>query len=115
MAYLKRCYKQEKDTRWRDRLSAHTQRKAGKTAGKIAANVDRRGSAAHNWLARALDEGIRARGEREGRGRKCRPDGAQIKQLAADLDKGPERCGFGSGQWNSDLASLHVKQKFGAE
>ena len=64
---------------------------------------------------RAYARGASARGEREGRRGKCYLDGAQLKQLAVDLDKSPGPCGFGSGQWNSDLARQHVKEKFGAE
>ncbi len=115
MAYLKRCHRKEKDIRASAKLTAYMQRKEGKTVAEIASIVNRSKSAAHDWLVRAQEEGIRARRGRGGRGRKCRLDGAQPRQLSADLDGGPELCGFESGQWNSDLARQHVKEKFGAE
>ncbi len=114
MAYLKRCHR-KKDIRAYDRLSAYMQRKEGKTVAEIASIVNRSKSTVHNWLVRAQEEGIRARHERGGRGRKCRLDGAQLKQISADLDGGPEMCDFESGQWNADLARQHVKEKFGVE
>ena len=115
MQYLRECHRKEKDIRGRDRLISYMQRKECKTVAEIAAIANRSKSTVHNWLVRAQEEGIRARHERGGRGRKCRLDGAQLKQLSADLDGGPELCGFESGQWNSDLARQHVKEKFGAE
>ncbi len=120
MPYLRECRRKEKDIRARDRMTSHMQRKEGKTVAEIAAIVNRSKSIARDRLVRAQEEGMRGgRGRggrgRGGRGRKCRPDGAQPRQLSADLDGGPGPCGSWSGQRDSGPARQHVKEKFGAE
>ena len=115
VADLKRAYKKETDPRRRDRLLAYMQRKDGVPLDRIGRMLGRPKSTISAWLNRAQDEGIRARFERSGRGRKHLIDGLQTRQLAADLDAGPESCGFESSLWDSNLARLHIKRKFGVQ
>ncbi len=115
VADLKRAYKKETDPRRRDRLLAYMQRKDGVPLDRIGRMLGRPKSTISAWLNRAQDEGIRARFERSGRGRKHLLDGLQTRQLAADLDAGPESCGFESSLWDSNLARLHIKRKFGVQ
>ena len=115
VADLKRAYKKETDPRRRDRLLAYMQRKDGVPLDRIGGMLGRPKSTISAWLNRAQDEGIRARFERSGRGRKHLLDWPQAGQLAADLDAGPESCGFESSLWDSNLVRLHVKKKFGVQ
>ena len=115
VADLKKAYKKETDPRRRDRLLAYMQRKDGVPLDKIGGMLGRPRSTISAWLNRAQDEGMRARFERSGRGRKHLLDGPQAKQLAADLDAGPESCGFESSLWDSNLVRLHIKRKFGVQ
>ncbi len=115
VADLKRAYKKETDPRRRDRLLAYMQRKDGVPLDRIGRMLGRPKSTISAWLNRAQDEGMRARFERSGRGRKRLIDGLQTRQLAADLDAGPESCGFESSLWDSNLARLHIKRKFGVQ
>ena len=91
------------------------QRKDGVPLDRIGRMLGRPKSTISAWLNRAQDEGIRARFERSGRGRKRLIDGLQTRQLAADLDAGPESCGFESSLWDSNLARLHIRRKFGVQ
>ena len=115
MKYLEKLYKEEKNVRKRDRLRAYMYRKECMALEDIAHNLKRAPSTIYNWIERAQEEGIRARHEREGRGRECFLDEDQLKQLVADLKKDPGQSGFESGAWNANLARMHVKKKFGAE
>ncbi len=115
VADLKRAYKKETDPRRRDRLLAYMQRKDGVPLYRIGRMLGRPKSTISAWLNRAQDEGMRARFERSGRGRKHLIGGPQARQLAADLDAGPESCGFESSLWDSNLARLHIKRKFGVQ
>ncbi len=108
-------YKKETDKRKRDRLLAYMQRKDDLDTEQIAKNLDRAHSTISRWLIRAQDEGIRARHERPGRGRKHKLSESQLKQLEADLKSGSEECGFESSLWDSGLIRRHIKKKFGIE
>ena len=114
-SYLHKAYKKETDKRKRDRLLAYMQRKDDLGVEQIAKNLDRAHSTISKWLIRAQDEGIRARHERPGRGRKHKLSESQLKQLAADLKSGSEECGFESSLWDSGLMRRHIKKKFGIE
>ncbi len=115
VADLKRAYKKETDPRRRDRLLAYVQRKDGVPLDRIGRMLGRPKSTISAWLNRAQEEGMRARFERSGRGRKRLIDRPQTRQLAADLDAGPESCGFESSLWDSNLARLHIRRKFGVQ
>ncbi len=115
VADLKKAYKKETDPRRRDRLLAYMQRKDGVPLDRIGRMLGRPRSTISAWLNRAQEEGMRARFERSGRGRKHLLNGPQAGQLAADLDAGPESCGFESSLWDSNLVRLHIKRKFGVQ
>ena len=115
MQSLLDCHKKETDPRSRDRLLAYMQRKDGKTLRVIARNTGRGMATIFRWLERAQNEGIRARYEREGRGRKSLLDESQKKQLISDLESGPEACGFENSHWSSMLVRVHIHNKFGVK
>ncbi len=114
-AYLLQAYKKETNKRKGDRLLAYIQRKDGNSILQIAKNLGRSTSAISEWLIRAREEGIRARHERPGRGRKHKLSESQMRQLGADLKAGPQTCGFESSLWDSRLISLHIRKKFGVQ
>ena len=69
-SYLHRTYKKATGKRERDRLVAYMRRKDGRSVEQIAENLDRPISTISRWLNRAQEEGIRARHEWAGGGRR---------------------------------------------
>ncbi len=114
-SYLHEAYKRAADKRERDGLLAYMQRKDGLGTEQIAKNLDRAASTISRWLNRAQDEGIRARHERAGRGRKHKLSESQLSQLDADLKSDPGDCGFESSLWDLRLIRRHIKKKFGIQ
>ena len=84
----------ETDKRKGDRLLAYMQHKDGNSISQIAKSLCRSTSAISEWLNRAQDEGLRARHERPGRGRKHKMSESQMGHLCADLKSGSEACGL---------------------
>ena len=83
----------------RDRLPGHARRKGGTAATEIGGTPERSQTATFNRVVRTQEEGTREGRGREGRGRKCRPGGAQRRQLKADLAAGRVvRLGAASGK-----------------
>ncbi len=91
------------------------QRKDGLSLSQIAENLCRSKSAISEWLNRAQDEGMRARHERAGRGRKHKLSESQLSQLDADLKSDPGDCGFEGSMWDSRLMRRHIRKKFGIQ
>ncbi len=114
-SYLHEAYKKAADKRERDGLLAYMQRKDGLGTEQIARSLDRATSTISRWLNRAQDEGMRARHERAGRGRKHKLSESQLSQLDEDLKPGPGDCGFEGSLWDSRLMRRHIKKKFGVQ
>ena len=94
----------------RDRLLVYMQCKDGLALDEVAANLNRSRSTVSRWLNRAQDEGIRARHERAGRGRKHLLDEPGRKQLVRDLNEGPEAYGFEGNLWDASGKTAHRSQ-----
>ena len=114
-SYLKALLRKEKDAAVCLRVLACMHRKDGMSIRKIAKTLNRKYSTVYSWLARMQEGGIRRRFNDKRPGRKSFLTEQQTKQLAADLDKGPESCGFESSVWDYKMVAHYIKKKFGAE
>ena len=115
MHYLKRCRRNERSPRVRERLLACMHRKDGMAVRQIAVLLRRSYSTVYGRLAGVQVGGMGRRHGHAPPGRSRLPADAQIRELVSGPDAGPGSCGLGSSLWDSGLVRVHIKKKFGVE
>jgi transposase len=64
------------------------------------------------WIVRYLSGGIDALNSKKSKGRPSRLTKTQKKKLLADIELGPEKCGYSTGVWSSALIQDHIARTF---
>jgi len=113
--YLKEFHAKERDPKARDRLTACILYKQGLSIRGIADEMGRCYSIIREWLLRIRDGGLRSRHDLRREGRACMLDAGQTRQLVADIEAGPERCGFETALWTSRMVRIHIRRRFGVD
>ncbi len=111
---LRLLYDKEDSAKGKLRLLAAIKRKEGLSIDDIAASINKPRRTVHGWLHRFEQRGLAGVRDKKQPGRPPKLKKSQLKQLRADLLKGPQACGYGEQLWTRKLVQEHVRKRFGA-
>ena len=94
-------------------LAAYRRRGGGMAITDISVEMRRTRTTIHDWLARAVECGPDGLPDRKALGRRTLLDGPSGWWLPELLGRGPQRCGFQAGSWQSGTILELIRREFG--
>jgi len=112
---LQELYRQEKDSRLKERYHAIYLMHLFANAKKVAQLLGRDKSTILSWIKAFNEIGLEGLTRESPPGKKSRLSSAQQEDLKKDLVKNPRELGYEFSNWDGKTIGSHIHQKFGVQ
>jgi len=112
---LKRCYRDEKNVRIKERILAIIHVMEGKNCTEVGAILKRDRNTIQLWVKSYNREGFKGLKPIQSPGKPSSLTKEQLNELKADIQKNPRELGYEFSNWTGKTAAMHVKNKFGVQ